>query len=516
MKRLRIAVVMLVALASVFGLESVYGATVKSNKSSTPPNSSITVTGTGFGASELVDVYLDTVDMMLAVSDAAGAFSVKLKIPAEAVPGNHTIIAAGRKSGTAAQKPLVVAASWQQVGFNGRHSGANPYENILSPWTVSSLNQEWETVIGAGLYTTPVILNGAYLFVTSTDGKLYKINTETGKVIWSKLPSSGIFSQTVSPALASTSTGWLIIAATDTSVSAVKESDGSIAWSYNMPQGVSYTITVDGGIAYFNRGSQFHAVTVNNGKPVGGFPITLTGSMDSCAAVTGGKIFLTVPNGVTAGTSRLYAYSAATGIELWHADLPSNICGAPANGPIAANGIVYIGVQRISGVESEVHAFNLHNGARLWNTGTTSSANIGDSICAAPVVYKGSIYVPSNDHYLYAFNARTGAFRWKLQLSAQLAAPIVANGVLYVATYDNSLHAVDCATGTYLWGAVLNYNMMLSPLVVDGRLYATTYYQSIFCFSLNPELRAQAAAPLRKIDPKELVPDYTLTPQSAR
>src|SRR5579863_4993985 len=72
------------------------------------PTQNVTVSGTGFGASEAVDVYLDTTDTVLFASSSTGTFSGILNVPAGDLPGKHFITAIGRHSGVAAQAPLTV------------------------------------------------------------------------------------------------------------------------------------------------------------------------------------------------------------------------------------------------------------------------------------------------------------------------------------------------------------------------------------------------------------------------
>ena len=98
-------------------------ATLSTNKTAAPPKYLLTVTGSGFGASEAVDVFFDTADMALAFTNGSGAFSVQFRIPAEAVPGEHYITALGRKSGNGKQKVMTVRTDWLQFRFGARHAG---------------------------------------------------------------------------------------------------------------------------------------------------------------------------------------------------------------------------------------------------------------------------------------------------------------------------------------------------------------------------------------------------------
>jgi hypothetical protein len=79
-----------------------------------PPGSTVRVTGTGFGSAESVDVYFDTADETVAVTDNFGAFIVSIPVASSATPGTHLVIGQGQGSGLSAQAPFEVGASWAQ------------------------------------------------------------------------------------------------------------------------------------------------------------------------------------------------------------------------------------------------------------------------------------------------------------------------------------------------------------------------------------------------------------------
>src|SRR5690348_15458968 len=77
------------------------------------PKFTTSVSGSGFGANQGVDIYFDTTDLILDVTDASGKFGPdKLTIPAGALPGSHWITAIGRRDGDAAHKAFNVTTLW--------------------------------------------------------------------------------------------------------------------------------------------------------------------------------------------------------------------------------------------------------------------------------------------------------------------------------------------------------------------------------------------------------------------
>src|SRR5258708_7741177 len=60
-----------------------------------PPTSSMTVSGTGFGASETVNIDFNTRQVNTTTTDSTGAFTATLRVPTSAQPGQHNVTATG-------------------------------------------------------------------------------------------------------------------------------------------------------------------------------------------------------------------------------------------------------------------------------------------------------------------------------------------------------------------------------------------------------------------------------------
>lgn len=78
----------------------------------------------------------------------------------------------------------------------------------------------------------------------------------------------------------------------------------------------------------------------------------------------------------------------------------------------------------------------------LWSYATSSSIDY-----SAPAVINGIVYVGSNDHYVYALNAATGAYIWSYKTGGAVdSSPAVANGVVYVGSDDDNVYAFGAIT----------------------------------------------------------------------
>src|SRR3954452_22812880 len=154
----------LFAGSAMFNDAAIASPAVVLSSSAGPPTSTVTVTGSGFTASTLVDIYFDINDVCLSIASDAGAVSCSIKIPKEAQPQTHWISAVQRDNFTGAQKPFIVRTDWPQFhGLNAKHTGFNPYENVINQSNVRNLDILWQAEIGATRGTPVVWAHRVYI-----------------------------------------------------------------------------------------------------------------------------------------------------------------------------------------------------------------------------------------------------------------------------------------------------------------------------------------------------------------
>jgi len=210
-----------------------------------PPTSSVSVSGTNFGRSEAVDIYFDTADEALAATNGQGQFSgISIQVPAGAVPGTHWVTAIGRHSGLSAQTSFLVQTDWAQYRNIPKHTGTNPYENVLSPTNVANLDVDWSAPTGAAVASSPAVVNGV-VYVGSGDDHLYAFNAQTGAQLWSATTAGGVSS---SPAVAN---GVVYVGSTfDDHLYAFNAQTGAQLWSATTGSLVSSSPAVANGVVY--------------------------------------------------------------------------------------------------------------------------------------------------------------------------------------------------------------------------------------------------------------------------
>jgi len=170
---------------------------VKLGTRSGPPTTTVLVSGSGFAADALIDIYFDTTDEVLALANGSGAFSkIALVVPASAQPGDHWVSAVQRSSDTGAQVAFDVQTNWSEVGFSSKGKRSNPYENVLSPVSVGAIDLHWAYTTGSYVYSSPAVANGV-VYVGSYDDNVYALNATTGAKLWSYTTGSYVSSSPV-------------------------------------------------------------------------------------------------------------------------------------------------------------------------------------------------------------------------------------------------------------------------------------------------------------------------------
>ena len=142
---------------------------------------------------------------------------------------------------------------------------------------------------------------------------------------------------------------------------------------------------------------------------------------------------------------------------LWKFKAGANVASTPA----VAEGIVYVGSD-----DHYLYALDAQSGALMWKFQT------GDIVQSGPAVSEGTVYVGSADSYLYALDAKNGHLKWKFQRAETIySSPAIADGVVYFGSADHYLYAVESASGTERWKFETQGVVFSSPAVDGGTVY---------------------------------------------
>ncbi|QGX93861.1 hypothetical protein EI982_03200 [Haloplanus rallus] len=147
----------------------------------------------------------------------------------------------------------------------------------------------------------------------------------------------------------------------------------------------------------------------------------------------------------------LHAYDATTGDRRWATD-------SGGVTPAVTDGVVSTGVTGLDLVDGSVR----------WRFGTTENVS-------PPAVVGNTVFVGSDDNYLYALAANTGAIRWSARTDGHIrTTPAVDEDTVYVGTMEGTLYAFDVSDGTERWTFDVG-GQVQSPTLHGGTVYVGNF-----------------------------------------
>ena len=156
---------------------------------------------------------------------------------------------------------------------------------------------------------------------------------------------------------------------------------------------------------------------------------------------------------------------------------------AVKSSPVVYRGILYIGSN-----DGNLYAIDAYSGSRHWQF------DAGEPIDSTPAVVGESVYFQRRDGALYALDARNGTLLWSIaapkpmrlewtgdDFSYWSSSPAVVDGTVFYGSIDGRLHAVTAASGASIWTFATGGRIQASPAVhgravyvgsFDGKFYA--------------------------------------------
>jgi outer membrane protein assembly factor BamB len=434
-----------------------------------PPTTPITVSGSGFGPNELVDLYTGTTDAARASTSATGTFSYPgFVVPASAQPGQLWISAEGRHSGLGAQAPFVVRADWATFGFKPGGGRRNPYENTLDPSSVGGLGQAWTYPAGSAVESAVAVSSGV-AYVARRGGGVAALDATTGAVKWTNSTVDGAIGS--GPCVAN----GVVYAGTDGgTLYALNAQTGAVKWSFATGSAIYSSPVVSNGIVYLGSFTdKVYALNATTGALL--WSVAIGASVESSPVVSNGVLY------VGAFDDKMYALDATTGSLVWSYATGGTVEGSAA----VVNGVVYFGSD-----DGNFYAVKAANGALLW------SAAVG-TVYGSPAIANGVVYLGSGSDKVYALNANTGAAIWSVATSGLVGASVaVANGVVYADDYAGQLYALDASYGGVLWTYTAAGDFYFDPpTVVNGTVYVGSDDGWVRAFTLGGGITGDARTP---------------------
>ncbi|MFH5797999.1 PQQ-binding-like beta-propeller repeat protein [Haladaptatus sp. CMAA 1911] len=218
----------------------------------------------------------------------------------------------------------------------------------------------------------------------------------------------------------------------------------ALDWTYTMDGygGVPCPVVVGATVYTTNFEDELHAVNVTTGAK----RWRVNRSMNAAPAVSGKRVFI-------AGDDAVTALDTTSGDKRWSTESAAGR-GRYSTGVQVAEGTVFV-----SGHMS-LAAFDASTGEERWTFIT------GLEIESLPAVSDGTVYVGSDDTYLYALDAATGDRRWRYKTDGRVSCdPVVTRDLVYVGSEEGTLYALDARSGNERWRKEVGD---IGHLAVDG------------------------------------------------
>ncbi|MDP3105666.1 MAG: PQQ-binding-like beta-propeller repeat protein, partial [Candidatus Methanoperedens sp.] len=370
---------------------------------------------------------------------------------------------------------------------------------------------KWKYSLGSGIvWSSPAVSNGIVYFGTEenqrlsptdvkvTGGSLYALDAGSGTLKW-KYTSEGSISS--SP---SVSNGMIYFGSVDKYVYALEAISGKIKWKYQTDGGVYSSPAVSGGIVYFgSNGGYIYGLDEITGELL--WKYRTSGYVRSIPAISGNILY------VGSTDNYFYAIDKISGGLIWKYKTGSIETSSPA----ISDDMVYVG-SADGDAFGYVYAFKSSKspsinkaGTPVANHGVSSSKRIDDwpmfghdsahtgttdeivepplellwkfqadgFTTSSPAVSGGTVYIGSDEGYVYALDTLNGSLKWKYKTGKTVSSsPAVVNGTVFFGSNDHYFYALDAISGSLKWKSQTG-PVVSSPTVVDDLVYVGSRFE---------------------------------------
>jgi eukaryotic-like serine/threonine-protein kinase len=345
------------------------------------------------------------------------------------------------------------------------------------------------TYITGAIHIAHAVATGLYV---GGEGELYKLDTQTGKLLWS-FPTQA---KTI-PAPATVAGSTVYFGDSNGSVYALQADTGKQLWSFSTGGPIVASPTVDGNQVYVgSTDSRLYALNAQTGAKVwsydagrGSETVTLTS-----ATVVDDVVYASATN--ETDRSYVFAVDAQNGAQVWR----SQASGVLFSAPQVYRNKVYVVSSPLSkqsgptATTSRVEIFNAKDGSQPTQPAAqpvapaTSAAPLAP---ASPVLDDGIIYFGSQDCTVSALKSNSTSVLWHLNFPGQVDASLVlTDKLLYVGVTtgtinNNAIIALNPADGSQRWQTQLDHYAGSNMVVSGNALFVGTDTAQIYALDAN-------------------------------
>jgi outer membrane protein assembly factor BamB len=370
------------------------------------------------------------------------------------------------------------SASWPMWRNDSENSGAGQ----SGP---TQLNLRWKFTTGAGVSSTPVIVDGR-VYTGSQDKNIYCNDARDGRHLWTFRTGARIKS---SVAVAN---GKVYVGPDDGNVYCLDAKNGSVLWTTEAGGYIeapfravtrirSSPIVVNGKVYVGSLDNNLYCLDADSGDIVWQFETD--GYITSSPAVSDGVVYVTSRE---PGSGSLYKINAASGNQIWKCDIPYVLVADRGTdlqvSPTVAEGIVCVAANK-----QNYYGVNASTGEIEWTYVTTEGTEgIGGYLIASAGYHDGQLFIVDM-FFITSLNASNGEVLWQSWIGTELyTSPTYADGKVYATTDRRFVYILNATNGDRLSFFETGSNTWSAPSVYGGRVYLGCNDGNIYCLDDYP------------------------------
>jgi outer membrane protein assembly factor BamB len=346
-----------------------------------------------------------------------------------------------------AQAAVVNSYAWTTLQGNERRTG---YTESPAPFSNQTY---WRFQTGGPITSSPVASAGM-VFVASTDGYLYAVNSTTGTKIWDFWIGTDASSLTVANSK-------VFITSASGTLYAINMYTGLEVWSQSLSEEAGFGAPLIVGSRLFVNGNQTVFV-FNEAAGVRLYNVTLFHANGIAPLAYDNGLIVAVTLGET--EIEVGGFEANNGEIIFLLAMATSEIGKARNGATIGDGKTFVVTVNPNG-SSTIFGLN-EFGIRGWESQLDGVTE------ASPAFAYHTVYIPTSNA-TYALDAENGTVKWSRPLDGEnsVSSPAVADGKLYFGLDNNYVYALDALTGDLVWSYKTEGAVQSSPAISDGLLF---------------------------------------------
>ena len=344
------------------------------------------------------------------------------------------------------------------------------------------LNTLWSTKIGGGLgkyyHRFQLAVDGPYLYATSADGKVYKIDKYKGKKLWRSTLKTPLTSGVT------VDKRYVYIAALSGVMIALDKDTGEQAWAFQADSEiVSPAASDDSALVFQAASGTIYSVNTDDGSQRWQQPSNVP-----ALSLRGNSRPLFFANFVIVGLAngRLAMFDSQSGELRWDPRVAQATGDSEIERLVDVDSTPLLVDERLYAVsyQGQLAAYDLSQGQMLWTEDESSYRDLAHGL--------GNIYVSSADAQINAYNQRSGEIKWSKNslLRRKVTAPSVISSYVLLADYKGYLHVLSQSDGRFVARKRVSHKGIKTGILVDGdRFYALANNGRLKAYELGKPLK---------------------------